>query len=449
MKWENFLNKRLACIRSILSYKKIMDRYSLHRLKNGIKTVLIPNTSTSAVTVLVMVKVGSRMEDKQLNGASHFIEHLLFKGSKKRPKAIDLSIELEGVGADYNAFTSKEYTGYYIKLAADKLPLAVDILADMLINPLFKPYEIERERGVILEEINMIQDNPSRDVYDMYDHLLYQKHPLGSPIAGPKEVIKNISRADLLKHKKHFYNAANTVIAVAGKMQKTKTLQLLNQKFRTYDNSRQSVDIQQFEYRNSAPSVIVKRKQTEQIHMIMGFPALSDDDPRLPAAKLLSTILGTGMSSRLFIEAREKRGLCYSIFSILTTYEDTGDLLIKAGLDKKRLVPAVELIVKELKKIKSKGVTAAELKKAKEFIKGSTVLSLEDAETQAGWYAREIIFGEAVKTPTQKLKEINKVTAKDIQLLAKDLFTTDRINLALLGPLSSTEEKKIKHLLKL
>jgi len=410
---------------------------------------MIPNQNTSAVTVLVLVKVGSRQETAKINGVSHFIEHMMFKGTKKRPQPTQLSIELESVGADYNAFTSKEYTGYYIKLAADKLELALDILSDMLTGATFNQKDLERERGVILEEINMYEDKPGANVNEIYDALVYRGHSLARKIIGPKSVISKITRKDLLDYRQAFYYGANSVVAVAGKVQTDKTLKLIDKYFSKFNSKKDELVIDEFKDKQNQPRLELKRKKTEQVHLALGVPAFQDEDSRTPAVKLLSIILGTGMSSRLFIEAREKRGLCYSIYSAVSTYEDTGDFMIKAGLDVNRLEPALQLIIKELKKLKQKGVTAKELKKAKDFVKGSTALSLEDSETQAAWYAREIIYGEKILTPTEKLKRLEKVTVAQVNQAARELFITSKLNLALIGPISNEQKSRLLSFLSL
>jgi predicted Zn-dependent peptidase len=437
-----------------------MNKYSLHTLTNGLQVMLVPNKSTQAVTVLVLIKVGSRQESASLNGAAHFVEHMMFKGTKKRPQPVDIPVELEGVGADYNAFTGKEYTGYYIKLAADKLELALDILSDMMLTSKFSSSELERERGVILEEINMYEDSPRATVDNLYESLVYQGHSLARPISGPKKVIRSISRAELLKYKNEFYYGANSVVAVAGNIENTrlrqgsgaasknnKTIKLVEKYFKQFNSSKTEKPIINFKNKQNSSRVKIKNKKTEQIHLALGFPSFADEDPKSRAAKLLSVILGGGMSSRLFIEAREKRGLCYSIFSTATTYEDTGDFMIKAGLDSARLEPAIKLILSELKKLKTKQVTAGELKKAKEYIKGTSILSLEDSEAQAGFYAREVIFGEKILTPAQKLNQIDKVTSQQIRSVASEIFQQSKLNLALIGPFKSSYKAKLERLL--
>jgi len=434
-----------------------MNKYSLHTLKNGLRVVLVPNNNTQAVTVLVLVKVGSRQEPADLNGVAHFVEHMMFKGTKKRPRPVDIPRELEGVGAEYNAFTGKEYTGYYIKLASDKLELALDILSDMLLTSKFSASELKRERGVILEEINMYEDNPRATVDNLYEALVYQGHSLARPISGPKKVIRKITRTELVQYKQNFYYGANSVVVVAGninlKLQKSKnhrnynTLELVGKYFTKYNSKKTEKSIINFQNKQASPRIKIKNKKTEQIHLAMGFPSFADEDLRSKAAKVLSVILGGGMSSRLFIEAREKRGLCYNILATATTYEDTGDFMIKAGLDSSRLEPAIKLILEQLKKIKKILVGQNELIKAKEYIKGASVLSLEDAEVQAGFYAREVIFGERILTPAAKLKQIEKITSQQVKAVANEIFQPSKLNLALIGPLKLSYKAKLERLL--
>jgi predicted Zn-dependent peptidase len=426
-----------------------MNKYKKHILANGLRVILVPQTDTKAVTALVLFKVGSRNEQARINGISHFIEHMMFKGTVKRPNTIDISRTLDGVGAEYNAFTGKDMTGYYIKTAADKIELSLDMLSDMLMNSKFAAKELERERGVIIEEINMYEDNPRINIENDFDSLVFKGSPLALTVLGPKKVISSVIRSDFIKYMQQYYSAENMVIAIAGYMNEAKIKKLGEKYFSRFstDNKRSKL-MNNYSQQNST-RVKFTDKKTEQAHLMLGFPAFSDTDKQQPVLKLLSTILGGGMSSRLFIEARERRGLCYFIRSEVNKYEDTGNLVIRAGLDIKRLEQAVDVILKQLKKLKTDLVNAAELKKAKEYIKGTTILGLEDSEAQAGWYARECLFKDQISTPAQKLKKIQAVKASDIQKVAQALFQSDKLNLAVIGPIKSVSADKIKKNLKI
>jgi predicted Zn-dependent peptidase len=421
-------------------YINMKKNYSLHKLDNGLRVVLAPLSSTKAVTVLVMYKVGSRNEPAEYNGAAHFIEHLMFKGSKRWPQATDISKLLDSLGAEYNAFTDKDVTGYYIKVAADKTDIALQVMADMLIDPLFKAKEI-------LEEINMYEDTPRALVGELLESQIYKGHALGRRVIGQKKIISSIKKEELVNFKKNYYSTSHAVIALAGRVN-DQAIKFLTKYFKTHNSRTVTDKNNKFTIKQSEPRVLVKFKQTEQVHLASGLPALSDNDERLSTLKVLSVILGGGMSSRLFVELREKRGLCYFVRAGLDTYEETGDLVIQSGLDKQRLLAALKAIVGELKKFKLKSVPAAELRKAKDQLKGGTILAIEHSEFRADWYAKEVLFREKVLSPEEKLRQIEKVTAHQVQSLAQDLFDTDRLNLAVIGPLHESLSSQLRNLLK-
>lgn len=403
-------------------------------LSNGTQVVLAPLHETKAVTVLVLYRVGSRYEPANLNGSSHFIEHLMFKGTKKRPTTLQLSKELDGVGAEYNAFTAKDHTGYYIKLVAEELPLALDILEDMLYHSLFNPKEIDRERGVVIEEINMYEDNPTMLIEDLYEQVAFPNHPLGRSIAGPKAVIRSISRPRLLAYRNRFYLPANMLIAVAGRFHTEALLQRLGRVFGRVRTGRAGPRFRPFRRTVLPLRVTVKTKETEQTHLMLGFPGCSYFHPDYHTLTLLSLILGGTMSSRLFISIRERQGLCYMIRSGVNVYEDTGTLAIQAGLDKARLTLAVAAILRELGRLKTQPVGRAELSRAKEYFRGKLVLQLEDSDNVANWVGKQQLLTGKIETPEEKLRRINRVRADDLQRVANRVFQFRRLALALIGP---------------
>lgn len=406
-------------------------------LKNGAQLLVSPQSDTASVTILIMFKVGSRYETPDINGSSHFIEHLMFKGTTKRPTTLDISKELDGVGADYNAFTGKDSTGYYVKVDAKQLPLAVDILQDMLFNSLFESKEIDRERGVIVEEINMYEDNPLMHAEELLEELLFgKKHPLGYQIAGPRSVIHSVTREKLLIYKEKFYDAKHMVVSVAGKV-KPSDVVMMKKAFESYPTKPGKHQFIPFRSKQKKSRALVKFKKTEQVQMVIGVPAPSIFESDLPAVSVLSVILGGNMSSRLFVNVREKRGLCYMIRSSANPYEDVGSFTIQSGVAKQSVHQALEAILFEMRRMKTELVSGEELRQAKDFISGKLTLSWEDSETIANYWARQWLLERSMETPAEKLRKIELVSVKDIQRVAKKMFQTKQLNFVLIGPYTS------------
>ncbi|MFA6593666.1 MAG: pitrilysin family protein [Candidatus Buchananbacteria bacterium] len=405
--------------------------YKKQTLKNGIRLITAPLHDTQTASLLVLFKVGSRQETPQLRGISHVIEHMMFKGTDKRPTTLDLSKELDGIGAEYNAFTGKDMTGYYIKSDARHLPLAIDMLSDMVINSKFDADELEKEKGVVVEEINMYEDNPLMYAEAMLEELIFDGGQLGHMIAGSKETVRGISRKKLLAYKRNYYNGANVVIGLAGKFS-DKQIKEISAKFSLPLGKKSTV--KRPAVKQQAPRIKIKNKATEQVQLALGFPAFSTHDKRAYALNLLAIILGGNMSSRLSINIRERKGLAYFIRSWPNLYEDAGSLVIQAGLDKARLELALATIILEIKNIAAGGVTAEELNRAKEFIAGKTALDLEDSMSIAQFYVNQELMNKPLMTPEQKLKKIFAVSAKDVRRVAEDIFDLKRACLALIGP---------------
>lgn len=410
------------------------------KLKNGLRILTVPLHDTKAVTIFVFAKVGSRHETRSINGVSHFIEHLMFKGTTKRPTTLAISQLLDGVGAQYNAFTSKDWTGYYVKINHEHTTLALDIVSDMLQHSKFDRQEIERERGVIIEEINMYEDNPAMSIDDLFESAVFgDHHPLGWSIAGPRQVIKNVTRRAMLRYRDRYYHAKNMWVVVAGKLEPNLKSQL-NKFFRTV-RARPSTP-PGLRYRPAAPKhrVLLKTKTVDQIQVGLGTKAYSYTDKRLPALNLLSVVLGGNMSSRLFIQVRERRGLAYSVHASVNPYEDTGSFMIQAGLKKNRLAEALQVIVAEMRKLKTANVRPKELIRAKEFIRGKMILDLEDSDSQASWYGRQALFNKKIETPDQVMAKLDKVTVGDIRRVARELFKPANMRLAIIGPIKEAKQ---------
>lgn len=415
---------------------------SRHVLKNGLPVHLVPFDGTDAATVFVLFKVGSRYEEAETNGAAHFIEHLMFKGTKRRPKTLDISRALDSVGADYNAFTSKGWTGYHVKADAAHLDLAVDLLHDMLFRSKFDEAEMDRERGVIVEEINMYRDNPMMRVEELLEQEMFRGSPLGRDIGGTEATMRSMTRESVLAFRDAHYRPDRAVVALAGKVDKT-ALKLLERTFGKVPRAKRPVPA--FApappvVPAKAPRLIVEDKDTKQIQVAMGFPGYPIGDKRVPAARLLSVILGGTMSSRLFISVRERRGLCYFIRSSHQPMEDAGIFQVHAGLEAKRLKLAVSTILGELKKVRERGVTERELKEAKENVRGRLRLALEDSSDRAEWYATQELFQEAVESPDEQLAKLAKVTRAQVKAAARELLDMTRLTVAAIGPFKDEKE---------
>ncbi len=414
-----------------------MRKINRTTLANGLRVVTVPLQDTQAVTVFVFAKVGSRYETKSINGISHFIEHLMFKGTTKRPSTLDISKLLDGVGASYNAFTSKDWTGYYVKMNHEHTALALDVVSDMLQHSRFDAKEIARERGVIIEEIKMYDENPVMTIEDLFETTIFgDHHQLGWNIAGPQSVINNVSRQSILKYRDQYYHAGNMWVVVAGKLSPHMD-QDIKKYFSTVKRKPHTPVFPPYRVAKQ-PTVRIKHKEVEQVQVGLGARAFGYNDKRLPALTVLSVILGGNMSSRLFIQVRERRGLAYSVSASPNPYEDTGSFMIHAGLVKERLPEALAVITAELKKFKTTKVSSVELKRAKEFMRGKTILGLEDSDALASWYGRQALFGKKMLSPEESLEKIAKVTAAEVQAVAKELFKPANMHLAIIGPYKDT-----------
>jgi len=407
-------------------------KHQYQTLANNVRLITIAKDDTQAATILVMVRAGSRYESRRVNGVSHFVEHIMFKGTKKRPNTLAISKELDGVGAEYNAFTGKDYTGYYIKADVRHLPMAIDVLTDMLHNSLFDAKEIEREKNVIVEEINMYEDNPIMQVEEILEELLFAGNSLGWSIAGSRDNVRGMTRADLVNYRDQYYRGANVVVGLAGNISK-KDIALLVKKLK-FPASKKLNQFKSIKIDQRAPRVKIQFKETEQVQLALGFPAYGYTNAKLYALQLLSVIVGGNMSSRLFLSVRERNSLAYFIRSGLNVYEDTGAFTVQSGLDKKQIDRALKLIMTELAKAAKSGVTNDELARAKEYIAGKTALNLEDSSNVVQWYVQQELLTNKILTAEQKLAKFMTVTRADVAKVAKEVLVSKRANLAIIGP---------------
>jgi len=406
------------------------------QLKNGLYYHLVPFSGTQAVTVLVLANVGSRYEADKVWGASHFIEHMMFKGTKKRPSNLDISKELDRYGAEYNAFTGKDFTGYYVKIASDKTPVAVDLLHDMLVNSKFDAKELAREKKVILEEIKMYEENQILHIRDLIEQVMFTGTNLGKDIAGDAKSIIKMKRSDILAYRDSYYQPSQMIVVVAGAIPKN-TKQLLEKTFGSI--KAQKIQLAVREHVSEIPDqnqirLTRKYKDLKQIQIALGFPTPGREHKDMPAIHLLSTLLGGMMSSRLFVEVRERKGLCYSIHSSVSNFEDVGAFTIFAGLDDARLSDAMKIIFKEIKKIKQNGVDRKELQKTKDHIEGAMKLIWEDSSAQANFFGSQQLHLGYMKTPEQILKEFQDVKVSDIKRVANEILRFEKASMAAIGP---------------
>lgn len=415
--------------------------FEKYQLKNKTNVLLVPQTDTRSATFMVMYPVGSRYETESLRGASHFVEHLMFKGTHKRKSTLILTREIDRLGAEYNAFTGKEYTAYYIKVDAEYSRIALDILSDMLNNSRFDPKEMEREKNVIVEELRMYRDNPLMNIDNLFEELMFQGSTLGRDIGGTDKHVLNFDRDEVMAYHDKYYSPRNATLVVAGKIDDT-VKRSIEQYFDAYESG--GTVKQNFKPSNFGPSahkdrLIIQEKVTDQVQLMLGWPAFARGDDRNYALGILNTILGGSMCSRLFIEVRERRGLAYSIRSGNETFRDTGYSSVRVGLDPKNLNKAIALIKSEIMKMLAKGVTDKELRDAKTHIRGSLTLSLEDSETQANWFARKSVLYDEISTPEEELQKLEAVTKEDIKKVAKLIFDWNKTRVAIIGPVKKDQ----------
>lgn len=407
---------------------------------------MVPMDSVKSVTTMILVGVGSRYETKEISGLSHFLEHMAFKGTQKRPTAMTISSLIDGIGGEFNAFTSKEITGFFIKSAANHLILAIDVLSDILLHSKFEEAEIEKERGVILEEINLYEDTPMRKVSDVYEELLYGDTPLGWDTAGRKEVIKKITRQDFLNYLHSFYSPQGMALVVAGSFEKQRVLDSAKEylgDMELFDTPSYTPVIEN----QTQPQALVKFKKTEQAHLCLGVRTFPYSHPDRYTLAVLATILGGGMSSRLFHEVREKRGLAYYVRSSSDHFLDTGTLVTQAGVDLRRIEEVVKIILDEYRKMTVETCSKGEFSKAKEYLKGHLILELEDSRGVASLFGGQEILEKRIRTPEEIIAEIERVSVEDIQRVAGEIFKENKLNLAVIGPFE--DGKKFEEILRL
>jgi len=422
---------------------RLYPMYEYLELKNKAKVYFVPLQDTKSLTTLIMFPVGSRYEADKMAGVSHYVEHLMFKGTKKRKNTLILTREIDRLGSQYNAFTGKEYTGYYIKADAKYSEVSMDILSDMLFNSKFDPKEMEREKGPIIEEIRMYKDNPLMNIENIFEDLMFAGCPLGRDIAGTEDNVRSYQRPDVLKYRDTYYSPNNMTIVVAGAIDEK-----VKDQVKKYFGAGKNNGGKKREYKPACfgsvekdKRIVVEKKETDQVQMMLGFPGFNHEDNRNYAGLVMDSVLGGSMSSRLFIQIRERRGLAYMIRSGAGHFRDTGYFYVRAGLEAKNINKAIEVIKKEIERICEKGVSKKELADAKTHIRGAQTLSLEDSASQADHYAEEALFSKKIETPEEILVKVEKVTNEDIIKVAREVFKWNQMRVAIIG---NVDKKDVK-----
>jgi predicted Zn-dependent peptidase len=425
-----------------------MLNHKLHTLKSGLRVITIPMVSSSSLTVMALSNTGSRYENESQYGIAHFFEHIVFKGTKGYPHAQDLAQAVDSVGANFNAFTGKEYTGYYVQVASEHFKLALDVVSDMLLTPQLRQEDIDREKGVIIEEMNMYADMPASDIGDKFEEMVFKGNGLSHKIIGTKEDVMGITTKDFQDFLDTWYGLDNLVLVVAGdkeELDKPNTLKSVEKMFAKAGKKVGKHDHKKIDNVFSDEKYIFVNKKTEQAHFTFGWPGIERKSKDRYTLGLLSAIMGGNMSSRLFSEVREKRGLCYYVRSEITQFHEGGLFGGSAGVDPKRLEEAVMVSLDEFKAMAdgTKPVTKDELDRAKEYVAGKMTLGLEDSQSVAQFYGLKQLLHNEIESPDSVVKKLRAVTIEDIQALVKKLVKPGELRFGLIGEFDQDKIKKI------
>ena len=415
-------------------------------LPNGLRIVSAPRHDAESAAVGVWINAGGRYENKRINGISHFLEHLIFKGTARR-SARAIKEAIEGSGGVLNAFTDEEFTCAWAKVQPKNLESAVEVLTDMALHPALAPKEIDKERQVIVEEIRMYKDLPMHYVHDLLNTLLWPKHPLGFVLVGTEKSVGRIGRKELAAYQRKFYVPSNIVIAACGRLSHRELVELVRRWWGRVPAGQLQTGPRARDFQRS-PRVKIETKETEQTHFSLGFPAFPRNHPHVQGLNLLNVVLGGNMSSRLFQQVREDRGLAYDIGSEVRRYRDTGLFSISAGVEHKHLLRCLQVIVRELKRIRRKPVTPKEFEQAREFFIGQMLFSLEDTVEHMSWVGEcEMILGQ-VQPVERILNQVKAVGIKELSQVSRAVIRPERLNLAVIGPVKPKAAAQISTLLK-
>jgi predicted Zn-dependent peptidase len=418
-----------------------MDKYKKIRLSNKSILLTVPDSGAKTTTALFIFKTGSRHENKQNNGISHFLEHMFFKGSKKYPNTLVLASALDALGCEFNAFTSKEYTGYFVKAATNKLNKALDILGDMMLNPRLDTKEIKREKGVIIEELNMYQDNPMMHIDDVLENCLYGDSPAGWDTIGTKENINSFKRSNFVDYLKKQYGSESTNLILTGSLKKQdieKGIDILKKMNQGKFQEQALTDDSQ-----KKPKIKAVFKNIDQVVLALAVRTFPINHQEEIAVRLLAFILGGAMSSRLFISLRERKGLAYYVKTGTEFYLDSGYLNTQAGVPTEKTQQAIKIILAEYRRLKNNPVSQKELKKAKDTLEGRITLEMEASDNLANWYGHQVVSRSKIMSPSAFLNRIRKITPSDLQATARHIFVNQGLNLALIGRVKSKDFTKI------
>ncbi|MBI1974587.1 MAG: insulinase family protein [Candidatus Zambryskibacteria bacterium] len=416
-------------------------KYKKTTLPNGLRIITVSTKGNPSVMVMVSVETGSNYETKAENGLSHFLEHMCFKGTVKRPKASDIAQELDNLGAENNALTYNEWTSYYAKAAKKHFLKLFEIVSDLYLNPTLPAKDLEIERGVILQELNMYEDLPQRKVWDVLYKLLYGDTPAGRAIIGPKGNIKGFSRKNFVDYREKHYVASKTIITVAGDFDEKEVLKETNKYFSKVKSAKRLNKLP-VKHKQNKPALLVEQKKTDQTHMVIALHAFGAKDRRLPALNMIAEILGQGMSSRLFHRLRDEMGACYYVKAFTDVYTDHGLLAITVGVDPSRTTEVVKAVLDECDKLCRFAVSESELNKAKEHYVGHLFMDLETTDSMATFYIEQEIHTTMLKSPQEIEKEVRKVTSQDVMKIAKGIFRNANLNLAIVGNISNSSSIK-------
>lgn len=418
-----------------------MNKYKIDILSNKIPLVTIPIKGAPTVTALIIFKTGSKYENRSTNGLSHFLEHMFFKGTVRRPNTLTISSELDSLGGEFNAFTSKEFTGYWVKVAAPKMKAALNIISDMLLNSRFDATEIEREKGVIIEELNMYEDNPLLHVEDIFEACLYGDTPAGWETIGTKANIRSFKREDFINYLNSQYGARSAYVILAGGIKKDDK-KVVAEMLTGFKNNKWRNKLAVKE-KQTKPQLKTAWKKIDQVNLSLGVRACPVGHSEEFRIRLLAIILGGSMSSRLFINLRERNGLAYYVRTMTEFYSDSGYLTTQAGVPIDKALAAVKIILAEYKRLIAELVSPKELKRAKDLLQGKSLLQLEATDNLANWYARQVILRKKIMTPAEFLKKIKKITAPELRDTAQKIFVNQGLNLALIGQVKADQFKRI------
>ena len=407
-------------------------KFNKTTLTNGLRIVTVPMADNPSVTVLVMVQAGSKYETKEINGISHFLEHLVFKGTTKRPKASDISREFDALGAEHNAFTSQEYTGYYGKAASEKCSALIEILSDMYLNPLFDEDEMEKEKGVIIEEIRMYNDLPQHLARYLFEETIHGDQPAAWKVQGTEENIRKCTRSQVIEYRQAHYKSGSTVVIVAGSFDKNKIVAEISDRFGSIARGVTQPKIPVTEHQNE-PQIRTLFKEIDQTHIVIGVRTFPVNDERNPVIRVLAAILGKGMSSRLFSKMRNELGICYYIDASNSPSTDHGEFTISAGVDSMRVEQGIKGILEECTRMKNELVGEDELQKVKDYISGGTMLNLETSDARADFCGYSEILKGKIESPEDSLAKVRAVTAEQVRDMARQIFVDAKLNMAIVG----------------